>query len=562
MNRLIILLFLFYISSAFSQPPDAGSILQQLEQEQLTQPQFENYRQKNIEKDEVGLEADLRVEIKQIVFQGNENISDSELSDVFNSYLGQKTSFNDLQQLARMVGEYYRGKGLWARAILPEQSLEDGILIIKIIEGKLGNLNIQHGEKKLNIDEEKAKKYLLNNQKSDAIFNIKEFEKSVKNLNNYPGVSAVAILKPGENKGFTDAEIKMMNTSLFSGSLRTDNYGSRSTSKHGQRLVGYFNFDGLLSLGEQINFQFVKSSGLDVKTIGSSFPLGYEGSRIGVSYTDLAYELGHPLTSIDGKGDAQIISIYFNKPLVNEDTKSIDTKIQFTKKNFYNETIAGETSDKSTKAFTANVSFKWQAPAIKVTNRASLSYVFGGLDLRDNDTDYENDSTTAETHGNYDKFLFSFNRSQYLNASNEVWISTFGQYALDNLDSSEKISLGGPTGVRAFPSGEGFGDSGAVVNLELRHYFKDNISGMLFYDYGWVKKHKNTWSNWNSRNEPNHYHIDGAGVGLKWTLNQRFNFLGYLSKRLANNPSPDSNGKDIDGSSHDTRLWISLVGQF
>ena len=43
-----------------------------------------------------------------------------------------------------------------------------------------------------------------------------------------------------------------------------------------------------------------------------------------------------------------------------------------------------------------------------------------------------------------------------------------GQLAFDNLDSSEKMELGGAYGVRAYPEGEAYGDQGYVATLEAR----------------------------------------------------------------------------------------------
>ena len=43
-----------------------------------------------------------------------------------------------------------------------------------------------------------------------------------------------------------------------------------------------------------------------------------------------------------------------------------------------------------------------------------------------------------------------------------------GQVASKNLDNSEKMGLGGPAGVRAYPTGEAYGDQGYILNLEAR----------------------------------------------------------------------------------------------
>ena len=53
-----------------------------------------------------------------------------------------------------------------------------------------------------------------------------------------------------------------------------------------------------------------------------------------------------------------------------------------------------------------------------------------------------------------------------------------GQLAFDNLDSSEKMELGGAYGVRAYPEGEAFGDEGYIATAEAR-LMLDSLTGSL-----------------------------------------------------------------------------------
>ena len=61
-----------------------------------------------------------------------------------------------------------------------------------------------------------------------------------------------------------------------------------------------------------------------------------------------------------------------------------------------------------------------------------------------------------------------------------------GQQASKNLDSSEKFSLGGPYGVRAYACGEASGDEGWLGSLELRHGITSSLAASVFPDFGRV----------------------------------------------------------------------------
>ena len=67
-----------------------------------------------------------------------------------------------------------------------------------------------------------------------------------------------------------------------------------------------------------------------------------------------------------------------------------------------------------------------------------------------------------------------------------------GQQASKNLASAEKMSLGGPNGVRAYPVGEANGDSGNLITGELRYLvpgfkvLEGDVNVLAFYDWGQV----------------------------------------------------------------------------
>src|SRR4029077_11503587 len=77
--------------------------------------------------------------------------------------------------------------------------------------------------------------------------------------------------------------------------------------------------------------------------------------------------------------------------------------------------------------------------------------------------------TGRHTQGNFNKFNYDVRRQQRLTDDASLLFSASGQLASGNLASAEKMSLGGPNGVRAYPVGEATGDSGIVTQTELRY---------------------------------------------------------------------------------------------
>ena len=104
------------------------------------------------------------------------------------------------------------------------------------------------------------------------------------------------------------------------------------------------------------------------------------------------------------------------------------------------------------------------------------------------------DSTMAErqmrragTEGSFTKGVLNLGVWQELGARWQLNVRTQMQAAGDNLDSSEEIYLGGANGVRAYPQGEGSGDSGYLASAEL--VYRTGVPHLdlsTYYDTGHV----------------------------------------------------------------------------
>ena len=140
-------------------------------------------------------------------------------------------------------------------------------------------------------------------------------------------------------------------------------------------------------------------------------------------------------------------------------------------------------------------------------------------------------------------------RLQRLSDRFSLYTQLQGQWADGNLDSSEKISLGGAYGVRAYPQGEASGDQGWLANLELRYALTDAWQLSTFVDHGEVRLNKDAWSN-----GENHRSLSAAGVGARWAA------YGWQVNAVAawklGNDDPQS---DVDRS---PRVWAQVVRFF
>ena len=128
------------------------------------------------------------------------------------------------------------------------------------------------------------------------------------------------------------------------------------------------------------------------------------------------------------------------------------------------------------------------------------------------------DAAGPRTRGGYAKFLGSLCRTQGLSADWQIVLRYTGQWARDNLDSSEKLSVGSVAGVRAYPSGEASADDVQLVQLELRHQGfalgQGQFVPFAFYDAARARINHRIFAGFAGRNVRE---LAGYGLGAEWT---------------------------------------------
>ena len=514
---------------------------------------------KVIEPEEESLSSDVEVKftVKKLDFVDNTVLTDDQLSELTENFLNKEYTYNDLQEILRFISGFYRQLGLWARAILPEQDIVDGILTIQIVEGKLGKVIIETDEKILNLDREIAKKYIENRISKKQILNINQLEKNIQTLNKVPGIFAIATLEAGSEVGETDILVRLENTDQISGTFQADNFGSRSSGNDRGTLI--VNADSFLKKGEQFTLQQVKTGGSEYTALASSFRIGYDGTRGTFKAAKLRYDLDEPFTATNPTGNSQELSFNINKPLNSIGKINLDSNLTLSESEYENKSNTPSNVQKKITRAIAKLDFNRNDQFFKGgVNYGSVIFTTG--DLKDTSTT----SATNGALGDFSKFNLNFSRFQRLSDQKVLQVNLSSQYAFKNLDSAEKFTLGGPYGIRAYPNSEGQGDHGFMANIELKHGFTEKLEGMIFYDWGKIQQHQNTYANWDSDKpgKKNIYELQGAGLGLTLNVSENTKFNAMFSTTMGNNDGEDANGLDNDGLTKDKRVFISFSSSF
>jgi len=81
--------------------------------------------------------------IKEIIIEGNTVIDTDTLNKVIEPFKDRELTLEEMSELTDLLTMTYQEKGyILARAYLPEQEIQDGILKITIAEGKIGKIKV------------------------------------------------------------------------------------------------------------------------------------------------------------------------------------------------------------------------------------------------------------------------------------------------------------------------------------------------------------------------------------------------------------------------------------
>ena len=538
--------------------PDAGSLLREAERKPLRLP---NPVPQAVPKAPAGPEMGaVRVQVKAFSLSGNTLISGSDLQAVLLPWVGKETSFAELQQAINAVAEAYRARGWFARPQLPAQDVNDGVVSIHIIEGRLGAVRLDDGGKELRTDRAMVTDTMTARQKSGDPLNLDALDRSTNILNDTPGVAVATILAPGQNTGDTDAVVKVQDKPLYSGTAMLDNQGARSTGA--DKISVSLMMDSPRGIGDQIALNGNTSEGSQYLKLAYALPWGRDGARVGASTSAMRYTLMGELASLNAKGDAQTFGVNTSYPLLRSGTKNIAFAAALDRKTYYNEASQLATSQKvADVALLALSGDLLDGLGQGGMTMWGINLTAGHINLSGNATNQGADRVGANTEGNYQKWGYNLARLQRLSDKTSLWASFSGQSSAKNLDSSEKFSLGGASGVRAYPLSEGSGDDGWLVTLEVRHNLLPELQVSVFYDQGQIKQsHDNAYTGAPVVNEAS---LKGYGVGLSWTQSGNFSVRASLAHRVDDNPLASAvNGKDGDGSLTLDRLWFTATKFF
>src|SRR3984885_8964333 len=530
--------------------PGAGSILQQT-QPQLPPPPSSTGTGLAIEQPGgPTLPASAPFLVKVIEISGNTAFDAATLHALVAPEEGTSLTLPQLGSLVARITDYYHSRGYpLARAIIPAQTVQEGVVRIQVIEARYGQVELDnHSHVADPLLHETLAPLQSGQVISDAALN-----RALVLLADVTGDAVSATLKPGEIVGTSDLEVDTAAAAAVNGGVALDNNGNRYTGR--ARLGGTVSLIDPAHNGDVLSLTGLTSGDMNYGSVSYESLLDGQGTRAGGSYSALHYVLGDPLAALDGHGTAEIESVWVKHPFVRTLNLNLYGQLQYDHKQLDDAIGAGDLhTDRHMDNATASVSGDLRDTlGSGGVNTWSLGWTLGSVGFDDANARLA-DAASADTQGRFSVWNASFSRLQRLGASDALYLTIAGQLSNANLDPAEKMVAGGAYTVRAYDMGVLSGDTGVLASAEWRHEL-----GVVWYGplqlIGFADTEHVTIDHSARAAGPNGATLSGAGVGFNWSWPGRWNAKAYVAAPLGPPPS-------LIDHNNSARVWLALSKGF
>ncbi len=413
---------------------------------------------------------------------------------LLSSVASQGFTISMLENITSTIARFYRQRGFFlARAYIPEQTVNDGIVQINIVEGFLDRVIFKGNE----LYSDKQLMELFDPVLGEAVFK-EDIEQVLFTLNDYPGLSSSMVFGPGLKPG--SAAIQLNSSEIPSRtSLAFDNFGSIYTGEN--RWLFNHQRNNTFSQADRLDLSLIMTTNPPNTLYMDAFyqqPVIDHRFMAGGGIIINNFDVGGNLTDLGINGESQDLHGFMKYQFNRDRSENISASAGLHLKSAVSKvqtTVVSE--DKLTVLYLSGdyAGTSWSSTGVyqvaNITLSLGLEDFLGSMDGDGNGTSSRTGGSGAVGGGGFSKLSYSYIRAYYLSQLQSLIFSFRGQMSSDLLTSLEQFSLGGPDTVRAYPVSEALMDKANVFTVEWLVFASPDIPQTLlnklqfsvFYDY-------------------------------------------------------------------------------
>ena len=495
-----------------------------------------------------------RFEIISYQVEGNTILEQPKIESILDPYKGSGRRLSDIENARSELEKAYHAAGYPTVVVmLPEQTIEEGVVKFQVLEGRLVHITVTGNEHYswVNI------RGKLPSLQPGALIYEPTFVKELGTANGNPDLKIAPVLKMGEEPGTVDLELKVKDRLPVHGKIEADNRGPITTPQ--DRLVAEIQHTNLFGGDEILTVNTVQTP-TDwgaIQNYGASFvyPVKWPDHLLAVygSYSRSNSVLAGSAISLGGgtdvgiAGNATVGGFRYIFPLFagQKNTHQLSIGVDYKHLEPSKATFpdGGQAVVKSPVQYTpASVSYSGFYPDDWGLTKLSLSargYVaglipggsevdFGGTCSQPNadPINCEPGNRVGST-GTFAVIQGGLDRVQPLPGEFDLALHTDGQWGSQPLIPAEEYFAGGFDTVRGYKQYEAIGDNAVRVRAELTtpqlfaipvdrfwqrrrssdYTLRVKVAG--FYDYA------NVWVQQAQPGETSQFTLEGVGGGIK-----------------------------------------------
>jgi hemolysin activation/secretion protein len=411
-------------------------------------------------------------------------------------FLGPARTIDTVKQAADALEKAYKAAGYGAIYVdIPEQEVADGIVRLKVTEGKLQQVHVR-GDRYFSDRQILAALPAL---KIGETPNLPELQQELTALNRRTADrSTTPVLKAGSEPGTVDVDLAVKDTMPLHGSLQYDDRHTADTTPN--RATAALSYDNLWQRQDSVGVQYqtapAKPSDAEVIMANYLAHLGSDGAQAALSYTHTSSDV-LALGTLGVLGKGSIYGAHWIQPLQSSATTSQSFNAGADYKNVLTSVLPNAPGSTGAAAVNAQVKYvNWSAvyagswwPNAQFYS-LSVGVDFGIRGAVNSVDEFAN----ARYNANPDYFYvrLGFNGSEKLPVGFGLMQRLSAQWADSPLVNNEQYSLGGADTVRGYLEAEALGDSGFAGTVELHSpalgphvgSFLSPLYGFIFVDGG------------------------------------------------------------------------------
>ncbi|MDJ0736610.1 MAG: ShlB/FhaC/HecB family hemolysin secretion/activation protein [Nostocaceae cyanobacterium] len=258
-----------------------------------------------------------KITVERFEVEGNTVFSQEELDEVLKPFLNRTLSFAELVQARSAITQLYVDKGyVTSGALLPPQTLADGVVKIQVIEGGLESINVS-GLNRLNSSYVRSRLALATKKP----VNVPRLMDSLRVLQLDPLIQNLsAELSAGSRPGQNVLDINVKEGDTFGTQFTIDN--GRSPSVGSFRRRAQLNQGNLLGFGDALSIGYTNTDGSNGLDVSYSLPINARNGTLSFGYGNTSSNvIEDPFNSLDIISNSRYYELTFRQPLLQTPSK-------------------------------------------------------------------------------------------------------------------------------------------------------------------------------------------------------------------------------------------------